>query len=273
MRELPVVFGSHEGLVGVLCEPDRVRADAPAVLFTNVGLNHRVGPNRGWVELARRLAEHGFASLRFDLSGFGDSEPRRDTRSELERAVVDTQEAMDCVAARCGSQTFVLVGNCSGVDSLHATSLRDARVHGAVSIDGFVYRNASYYRRRLWQRITQPARWRRLLERRPRAFLGGRRPPGEVQQVWKRDIPTPERFATDLEQLIARQVRLLFVFTSGVDTHLNHRKQFYEQFGHEADAQVLFFERADHLFSRVADRQALTTAICAWMEERFSRAA
>lgn len=83
-------FGSHGGLVGVVCEPDAgPRPDVPAVLLFNVGLNHRVGPGRLNVDLARRLAHSGYATLRFDLSGLGDSEPRDDPRSEGDRAVVD----------------------------------------------------------------------------------------------------------------------------------------------------------------------------------------
>jgi len=72
--------GPGGALVGVLTEPDVARAppDAPAVLLWNVGLNHRVGPFRVFVELARRLAEAGFTVLRLDLSGLGDSEVRKD---------------------------------------------------------------------------------------------------------------------------------------------------------------------------------------------------
>src|ERR1700737_827583 len=91
------MFGSHRGLIGVLTEPlsTNKRPDAPAVVFSNVGLNHRVGPGRVYVELARKLAGAGFVALRFDLSGFGDSERRRTDGGDLDRAALDTREALD----------------------------------------------------------------------------------------------------------------------------------------------------------------------------------
>ena len=84
-RERVYKFGSHGGLVGILTEPvgdtQTLTDKRPAIVVSNVGLNHRPGPNRIWVEFARRMAEKGFVTLRFDLSGLGDSESRRDASS------------------------------------------------------------------------------------------------------------------------------------------------------------------------------------------------
>ena len=43
------------------------------MLFVNAGPQRRTGPNRMWVEAARRWAAAGVPSLRIDLSGIGDS--------------------------------------------------------------------------------------------------------------------------------------------------------------------------------------------------------
>jgi hypothetical protein len=92
VKERAHTFGSHQGLVGITCEPDAGPGlDLPGFIFFNIGLNHRVGPQRVQVELARALAVQGFASLRFDLSGLGDSAPRGDSptcRSSLFRVAV-----------------------------------------------------------------------------------------------------------------------------------------------------------------------------------------
>lgn len=48
----------------------------PGAIFLSVANTHRIGPNRLWVELARRWAAGGVRSLRFDLSGVGDSPVR-----------------------------------------------------------------------------------------------------------------------------------------------------------------------------------------------------
>ncbi|HHO68021.1 MAG TPA: alpha/beta hydrolase, partial [Gammaproteobacteria bacterium] len=73
MKERVVTFGPERNLVGVLTQPDQVRPDLPVLVFLNAGLLHRVGPYRMHVDLARQLAARGYASLRFDLSGRGDS--------------------------------------------------------------------------------------------------------------------------------------------------------------------------------------------------------
>ena len=76
MSERVVTFGGQGELVGVLSQPDVVRPSAPWVLLWNTGLHPRVGPCRLNVQLARRLAALGIPSLRFDLSGLGDSAAR-----------------------------------------------------------------------------------------------------------------------------------------------------------------------------------------------------
>lgn len=269
MRETAHLFGSHGGLAGVLCEPAvGVEPDTPAVLFSNVGLNHRVGPSRSWVELARTLAQRGFPSLRFDLSGLGDSESRRDAPIDSERAARDLTEALDFLQTRGVARRFVLIANCSGVDSLHAVACRDERVAGAVYIDGYAYRNSGYRWRRAVLRWIEPGRWRRwLLHRREyRAGLGGAR---EQDQLWTRDIPTRERFGADLATLVKRGVGLLFVFTGGFDLHYNYRRQFHDTFGHRGAIEVEFYPRFDHLLSLAVERAAVGRRLCEWMERVF----
>ena len=74
MIERPLYFGERSNLLGVLTAPAAPHPGSPAVILLNAGLLHRVGPNRLHVDVARRLAEAGFTSLRFDMSGVGDSE-------------------------------------------------------------------------------------------------------------------------------------------------------------------------------------------------------
>ncbi len=263
-------FGSHGGLVGVLAEPaGGLVPGRPVAVMANVGLNHRVGPNRAWVDLGRRLAQAGFGALRFDLSGFGDSAPRHDTLADGERALLDLREALDTLASKRGATRFLLVANCSGTDSQHALALADARVCALVTVDGYAYPNTGYWLRHHGLRWFQPARWRRLLVNRRLARAGVGREPGEVEEVWTRDIPTRERYAQDLDTLCARGVRLLLVFTSGVDMVYNHQGQFHALFGQRQAVEVLFDARADHLFSTHADRERFLEHTLAWTRRHF----
>src|SRR5688500_20259796 len=69
LRERAIRFGSGERLVGILTDPaDGEDAQRPTAVFVTAGMLHRVGPNRLYVTLARRLARLGVPSMRFDLS-------------------------------------------------------------------------------------------------------------------------------------------------------------------------------------------------------------
>lgn len=72
--ETPMFVGPV-GLFGILSEVSE-RVTGPTVLFVSVANQHRIGPNRLWVDLARRWAGAGVRSFRFDLSGVGDSPVR-----------------------------------------------------------------------------------------------------------------------------------------------------------------------------------------------------
>src|SRR5690242_20829696 len=111
----------------------------------NSGILHRVGSCRLHVQVARALSVAGFSTLRFDYSGVGDSDSRRDTLPFEQSAVVETQEAMDYLTRTKGVQRFVLMGLCSGADMSHDTAVADERVTGLVLIDGWVHRTLGHY--------------------------------------------------------------------------------------------------------------------------------
>ena len=270
MIERVCTFGSHAGLVGIVTEPPESARRPETVLFANIGLNHRVGPNRLYVELARKLAASGFRSLRFDLSGFGDSEPRRGPGTYLERAALDVREAMDFLE-KSGSHRFVLVGLCSGVDSMHAASLHDDRVAGAIFIEGYAYRNAGF-RLRFWTlRNFQPARWRRFLRLKGARVMGQAPLPdaSDMPEIFVREFPSRAQFAADLVGMVGRSLKMLFVFTINSEGHYNYADQFHDMFGHREQIDVEFYTRADHVFSTEALREMLLSRLTRWMDDRF----
>jgi pimeloyl-ACP methyl ester carboxylesterase len=109
------------GLFGIMTS--RVRAAGepggdgfPTVLFLNAGVIDHVGPAGLWAQLGRGWAKVGFRTVRFDLSGNGDSpvhpgQPRPVIfSSHHEQDIVDVLQA---VSPEDPSNT-VLVGLCSG---------------------------------------------------------------------------------------------------------------------------------------------------------------
>jgi dienelactone hydrolase len=275
MMERAVSFGPNATLAGILTEPDAgsAKPSAPAVLMWNVGVNHRVGPFRIYVDLARGLAERGFVALRFDACGLGDSE-RREGVSDHECKQLDVREAMDLVSRRCGIQQFVLVGFCSSVDAAHAVALADPRVVGVVHLEGHAYRTRGF-RLRFPLRLLSRVRWQRYVKVRL-----ARSRPGELRETpdgtarynsHRRGSPPPDQFTRDLEAMAARGARFLFVYVGG-DTDYNHAEQFWEMFpgwGLRKKIEVEFYPDADHTFFAVELRRRVIERVSRFVHDRF----
>jgi hypothetical protein len=100
------------------------------MVLVNSGIVHRVGANRMTVALARALAEDGVESLRFDMSGIGESSERVDDLGWEASAPLEIVEAVDRIAD--DQSATALYGNCGGAaKSLWAAQI-DRRVTGLV---------------------------------------------------------------------------------------------------------------------------------------------
>jgi len=178
-REEAFMFGPTGSLLGILCEPaERTEArTSDAVIFLNVGSNHRVGSNRMYVKMARRLATRGITSLRFDVSGIGDSVSTAGIENRLyaKEAVFDVQAAMDALENLREARRFYLVGLCSGAYLAFQTAHVEPRVAGQILINTQTfrwregdslevslrknYRSTRYYTTEIWN----PQVWGRVL--------------------------------------------------------------------------------------------------------------
>lgn len=268
MKERAFVFGSEASLVGVLTEPDEPRKDAPILVVANVGLNHHVGPFRLWVDLARQLAKNGLSTLRFDLSGLGDSEPRRGTASDGERALLDFGDALAFLEKKRGARRFILVGLCSGVDPIHRLATVDERIVGAGFVDGYTYPTPRFEAMRA-ARYVSPARWQRWIRTRN---VSRRVTVSERPEIFERQYPPAEEVRNDLERMLARGAKLFFLHTGGFDLYFNHRGQFFDMFGTRfagKPVEVHYYESADHTFSVVAHRRVLVDRLTCWMMRSF----
>ncbi|MBS2032789.1 MAG: alpha/beta hydrolase [Deltaproteobacteria bacterium] len=264
MRERALRFGRDERLVGVLSEAGdgAPRVGRPAVLVANVGVHHRIGPFRLWVELARALAAREHAMLRFDHAGLGDSAPRTESGDELMRAVLDVRDAMACLERR-GHHRFVVLGFCSGVDAMHAIARDDTRVVGAAFLDGYAYPTARHALHRL-RRLARGEVWRGAIVRR----LNRMRGEAEVSDLYSRSYPSRETCEHDLNQMASRGARLLFAFTGGAQQSFNHLGQLGEMFPslrERVGVDELFLPECDHLFGRVDDRERIVAALAGWV--------
>ena len=121
--DTPLKFGPDNRLFGMLCRPERGSTE-DMVLIPNGGREPSFGAARQNVVLARRLAQAGIASFRFDFAGLGDSlgppgKERVFSHAFTDR-IADTRAAVDAMAA-LGFSRFSMHGLCLGAfHALHA---------------------------------------------------------------------------------------------------------------------------------------------------------
>ncbi len=136
-REAAHVFRDSAPLFGILCRSDFPREGAPGIVFLNTGAVPHAGMNRLWVSMARRYAAMGFTSLRFDISGVGESRARStraDTRPNMQKAIADVGDAIGWLQAQ-GCSTITLIGFCWGAQLACNVALEDDRVRRLIMIN------------------------------------------------------------------------------------------------------------------------------------------
>ena len=285
MSERPVLIGADRSLMGIVCEPTDPRLPSrPAVIMLNAGLIHRVGPNRLHVRLARELAARGFLSLRLDLSGRGDSDPRRDGLSFADSGAVEAAEAMRYLEETKGVRRFVLFGICSGAAAAAEVAHADDRVAGAVVVEGAVFPTARFRRRYYAKRLFRARTWWNILTganaagRRLRRLLGRPAPPASHAGEMVSSLAVPEStkmaIAAALQRMMDRDVQLLAVF-SGSTKEYNYPGQLQDAFAtvnFGGRLEEAYYPEADHTFTRLRNQDVLVDRVLQWMQMKFEAA-
>lgn len=249
------------------------------VLIVVGGPQYRVGSHRQFVLLARSLARAGYATLRFDYRGMGDSSGEaRDFNSvttDIAAAIRLLQQAVP------GVERIALWGLCDAASAalLYAGDARDSRVCGLCLLNPWVRSDASlarahvkhYYR----DRLRQKAFWLKLLR--------GGVATAAIAGLWRnlRMMGGAERSGTrgegkTFQQGMAEVWRQypgsILLLLSGQDYTA---KEFLEHVGTDekwsgllAQANVLRADiaDADHTFSSQHLRAQVEEATVAWLE-------
>jgi predicted alpha/beta hydrolase len=263
-----------------------------AVLLLNAGAVGRIGPNRLYTRLARRLAAGGHLVLRLDLAGIGDSGTHA---ASVENTVYSTHAVDDVAAAvtwlrRTAVDTLAVVGLCSGayhalraahaglaIDTVVAINPLTFHYKPGMPLDFAAFRVAADAAR--YQRAMANGRsWRKLL----RGQVDLKR---VVKIVWLRGIATLARpmrellrtlrvpmrddLGSELSGLARRGVRVRFVFAASDPG----RTLLFEQGGSVvprllADNRIAIttIDGPDHTFTPRWSHAALLDAVAAAIE-------
>jgi len=270
MSEAAHRFGATGHLVGITGIPDpALTTRGVGVIVLNAGLVQRVGPFRLHVSLTRRLNACGYATLRFDLSGLGDSGVDGNLRSRQEQVSADISAAMRLLASHAGCTRFVLMGLCSGAANAHSAAREHAEVVGAVFLDGYAYPTYGFRMRHYFAKLihASPGRLIKAIFRRirPRSRVA-------ADPLFEVGFPPRREVASDLFAMLGRGLNLLFIFSGGASSYFNHPRQFRECYGAIAlhpGIEVRYFDWADHTYVLGSDRVMLVDAIAEWTRRKF----
>ena len=269
MNERVVQFGDGNRLHGIL---NQAKGDGPNIILFNAGIVHRIGAHRLNVKIARHLASCGFNSLRFDLSGLGDSVAAPVGLGFEEQAVMDISQAMDCVTNEVGGDQFIAIGMCSGADNSYRAALKDPRIKGIILLDPYAYDNSAAAFENLVSRVTDVDRWARKAKK-----MAGLEKPKAVPATADEDdqarpIPPLEEFGADLENLCETGTKIYVIYTGFVKNQITRASQFFSTFGSfdfKSSISVDVFPEFDHTYTELAGQKKLLSCLSSWLNEQF----
>lgn len=272
--------GDAEPLVAIVSRPEQPGALGLVVVVG--GPQYRVGSHRQFVLLARRLAQAGFAVLRFDYRGMGDSlgAPR-----SFEAIDDDIALAVNALQQACPEVTqVVLWGLCDGAAAslLYTGRQADARIAGLCLLNPWVRSDSTLARTRLkhyyGDRLRQPDFWARLW----RGQLAWRQSLAEVLQSVRalRSAPDAGRaldegasFQDQMALALKRYKGQVLLILSEPDTTAQEFLECaathpgWQGVLQRPNVQRLNVAQADHTFSTAEWRAVAEHAVLQWMTQ------
>ncbi len=239
VREQVVFVDRERRLFGVLSSPapDAALPRRRAVLLLPAGAIHRVGPNRLYVEAARRWARLGYEVLRFDIGGIGDSEPPTSSGENVvysDWAIEHARLAMGYLTEKRGKNGVVVAGLCSGAyHGFHIARAALPSAAGVIMINPIVFywtpgtsldvvmaKQTDRYRKGIFK----PEVWAKLLRGQIDLRLAGqvvaRRAVswGHAASLpWRRRLgfPAEHDLGEDLRAIVTKGIDMFMVFCAG----------------------------------------------------------
>jgi len=279
---------------GILHMPDGYAADRPAILMPPPGTDSRTGYNRQYVRLARELAWHGWASLRLDPRGVGDSDgdwghaqrPQHLLAVQDGLYVPDMVATTDFLVDEVGPRQVILSGICGGAITAVLQAAQDPRIAGIVAME-FQLRYmpqpgtqtavplAAYTRKmasvHAWRRfLTLKSSYRSLTRAVLSQMVVRLRRLGPVsERQWLRDELGPRANMALIEALwhcLARDLPILFIYGDTEDQKCFAATKKVLMRGYDtAPVTEHVIAHADHAFSLPQHTRELFSTIVDWL--------
>lgn len=265
LKPKPVLFGAKEQMFGLLSLP--AQASRTGMIVLNAGLLHNVGPFDLHVGLAGALSSRGFATLRMDQSGKGES-PARSGLARVEALIQDYDEAAELMG-HCGVEQNVLLGLCSGADDgLDIAAARES-VAGLVLFDGWAPLGWGFQWHHYSRRLLSARHWRSFSRRQLDSLIpGGDEAPAEDEWAM-RTWDSKRQMLEKLNRVVERGGKLLCVFTGGAVAYYNHVGQLSRTLSRPDSVTEVHFPEAQHIYPVVEHRERMIQHVAEWASATF----
>ena len=239
LPERPVHVGAERMLFGIVTEPPAEERRARAVILLNSGADYHIGAGRMYVSMARRWALQGYIVLRMDLAGLGDSatRPGRPDDEVFPPAVIDdVRQAIDFLRSEYAVREVTLGGLCSAAYHTLRAAVAGLPLNRILMVNP---QNFSWQERMAnddlqlvdvikergyGDRALSLANWKRLLtgqvDVRTVLRIHGVRARFAIESglrdaARRLHIKLPRDLGAELQEIVARGVRVVFVFARG----------------------------------------------------------
>lgn len=278
LEERPLAFhcGNAE-LLGILSQPGSVTRIG--VLIVVGGPQYRVGSHRQFTLLARALADAGYACLRFDHRGMGDSDGVHPGFDQIDD---DVQAAIDAFFSALPTlEQIVLWGLCDAASAslLYLQRKNDPRVAGVVLLNPWVRSEQTLARTRIRhyyaQRLLQREFWSKLFS--GRLSLGS-----TLAGIWSTlsagsgvEAKESDSFQQKMREAWCKYRGETLLLLSGEDFTAREFMIWWNAFRADMPGRdrvtLIELPDANHTFSSQAHRQSVEQATIAWLDTRLGR--
>ncbi|MFO7899456.1 MAG: alpha/beta fold hydrolase, partial [Planctomycetota bacterium] len=236
---------------------------------------YRCGPHRMFVNAARRFAEHGIASLRFDLRGRGDSEGDA-AAADLDGMIDDLLAGARFVRAEAGIDRVYPLGICSGGNVVLGAASLDKSFDGLILWSTPLFapqkpktdraRRSAFFLVEYAKKAMRRQTWAKLL----RGAIDFRGVFRTIKGRSKTEGRNPKDSARDImADLVGYRGPALFVYGSRDDEAIG-APEYYARFcdDHGIDAAFHTVDGANHSYYSVPWENEVIEQTIAWLDKR-----
>lgn len=265
MTETGYFQGGANNLYYISAGPDNgCQPEHGGVIFVHAADGNRLGPHRMFVELSEQLNMSGFATMRFDLSGCGDSDGVI-CRKSISQDVKDVIAAIDFFSSKTKNAKLYLIGISRGA-RVCLSLLMNNHIHvtGAILLSPPVATNITmakslFFRiREYYMKLKDPQTLKKLLK-------------GEInfRQILKTftvAIGVKNRYKNDNTGKIVSKCPLLFIFGQNdpiAAESKTHYKRICNQ--HGITSKFITISQANHSFFHYKWKEQIFEIVQSWL--------